>query len=42
MEYKDVTGQYIHEDQIRPPNGEALDYAVVERGWSLSHEAVGT
>ncbi|WP_420438762.1 hypothetical protein [Candidatus Palauibacter sp.] len=39
-EYEGVTGQYIHEDEIRPPNEEALDDAVVERVWSLSREAM--
>jgi NAD(P)-dependent dehydrogenase (short-subunit alcohol dehydrogenase family) len=39
-EYEDVTGRYVYEDGIRPPNGEALDDAAVERLWLLSEEAV--
>ena len=38
--YDSVSGKYIYEDAIRPPNKEALDDAIVERLWPLTQEAI--
>ncbi len=38
--YDGVSGKYIYEDAVRPPNKEALDDATVERLWSLTQEAI--
>ena len=38
--YEGVSGQYVNEDALQPPNREALDDAAVERLWSLTEAAV--
>ena len=39
-EYEGISGRFVFEDEIRPPNKEALDDTAVERLWRLSHETV--
>ena len=40
-EYEGITGEFIYEDAIRPPNPETQDADVVAKLMRLSEQAVG-
>lgn len=40
-EFENVSGEFVFEDEIRDPNPEALDDAIVEKVWKISKEQVG-
>lgn len=39
--YAELSGEFVYEDHIRPPNPEALDDALVEQVWQMSLDHMG-